>query len=188
MARRRPNWPGLNTSLEMPGAPSICLPRPRATKQDKPKRQPVLPRHDPEPFGPLRAGIASLDDALAQREDLILARQEKGESLWQLSRKEEAVSVWTDALQRNERLVLIGNELAGARRSMGLPDEATSLEKQADQFSPDDPLFHWMIALRLKTSGCPTSPKNISSARSNSTLGSRSNPASLFAFHDVNFR
>ena len=96
---------------------------------------------------------ASLDEALMQRDDLILARQEKGESLWQLGRKDEAVSVWTDALQRNERLVLVGNQLAGAKRSMGLADEAASLEKQADQFSPDDPLFHWMIALRLKNLG-----------------------------------
>ncbi len=72
---------------------------------------------------------ASFDEALMQRDDLILARQEKGESLWQLGRKDEAVSVWTDALQRNERLVLVGNQLAGAKRSMGLADEAASLEK-----------------------------------------------------------
>jgi tetratricopeptide (TPR) repeat protein/NAD-dependent dihydropyrimidine dehydrogenase PreA subunit len=96
---------------------------------------------------------ASLDEALKERDDLILARQEKGESLWQLDRKEQAVSVWTDALQHNERLVLAGNELAGAKRSMGLAEEAAALEKQADQFSPDDPLFHWMIALRLKNLG-----------------------------------
>src|SRR6266404_423902 len=43
----------------------------------------------------------SLDGALAERDDLILARQEKGESLWQLGRKTEAVSVWTDAGRRN---------------------------------------------------------------------------------------
>ena len=46
---------------------------------------------------------ANLDEALAEREDLILARQEKGESLWMLGRKEEAITVWTDAVQRNER-------------------------------------------------------------------------------------
>ena len=39
----------------------------------------------------------SLDEALAERDDLILARQEKGESLWQLGSREEAVSVWRDA-------------------------------------------------------------------------------------------
>src|SRR4029077_19186886 len=31
---------------------------------------------------------ASLDEALAERDDLILARQEKGESLWQLGHRE----------------------------------------------------------------------------------------------------
>jgi polyferredoxin len=96
---------------------------------------------------------ASLDDALTQRDDLILARQEKGESLWQLDRKDEAISVWTDAVQRNGRLVLVSNQLAGAKRSQGLVDEAADLEKQADQFTPNDPLYHWMIALRLKTLG-----------------------------------
>ena len=40
----------------------------------------------------------SLDEALAERPDLILAREEKGESLWQLGRKEEAISVWSDAV------------------------------------------------------------------------------------------
>jgi NAD-dependent dihydropyrimidine dehydrogenase PreA subunit len=96
---------------------------------------------------------ASLDEALMQRDDLILARQEKGESLWQLGRKDEAVAVWTDAVQRNERLVLVGNQLAGAKRAMGQAEEAAYLEKQADQFTPDDPLYHWMIALRLKNLG-----------------------------------
>jgi len=96
---------------------------------------------------------ASLDEALVQRDDLILARQEKGESLWQLDRKDEAISVWTDAVQRNERLVLASNQLAGAKRSLGLVEEAAALEKQADQFTPNDPLYHWMIALRLKNLG-----------------------------------
>src|SRR4029077_20385437 len=50
---------------------------------------------------------ASLDQALAERDDLILARQEKGESLWQLGRRGEAISVWTDAVQRNPRLALV---------------------------------------------------------------------------------
>jgi tetratricopeptide (TPR) repeat protein/ferredoxin len=93
---------------------------------------------------------ASLDEALAQRADLILARQEKGESLWQLGRKEEAISVWSDAVQRNSGLVLANNQLAGAERSLGRFDEAVVHEKQADQFTPDNPLFHWMIGRRLQ--------------------------------------
>jgi polyferredoxin len=95
----------------------------------------------------------NLDEALAEREDLILARQEKGEGLWQLGRKDEAIAVWTDAVQRNARLAVTSNQLAGAKRSLGQLEEAAAYEKQADQSTPDDPLYHWMIALRLKTLG-----------------------------------
>ena len=96
---------------------------------------------------------ASLDQALTERDDLILARQEKGESLWQLGRRDEAISVWSDAAQRNPRLALVNNELAGAKQSLGKVDEASSHERQADQFTPNDPLFHWMIGRRLQDLG-----------------------------------
>ena len=96
---------------------------------------------------------ASLDQALAERGDLILARQEKGESLWQLGRRDEAVSVWTDAVQRNARLALANNELAGAARSLGKLEEASAYEKQADQFTPNDPFYHWMLGRRLQDLG-----------------------------------
>jgi polyferredoxin/tetratricopeptide (TPR) repeat protein len=97
----------------------------------------------------------NLDAALAERDDLILARQEKGESFWLLGRKDEAINVWTDAVRRNERLALVNNQLAGAKRSLGRIEEATAHEKQADQFTPDDPLYHWMLGLRLKNLGMP---------------------------------
>jgi len=96
---------------------------------------------------------ASLDQALAERQDLILARQEKGESLWQLGRRDEAISAWTDAVQRNPRLALVQNELAGAKQSLGKLEEASSYERRADQFTPNDPLFHWMIGRRLQDLG-----------------------------------
>ncbi len=96
---------------------------------------------------------ASLDEALAERDDLILARQEKGESLWQLGHRDEAISVWTDAVQRNARLALANNELAGAERSLGKLEEATAHERQADQFTPKDPLYHWMLGRRLQDLG-----------------------------------
>jgi tetratricopeptide (TPR) repeat protein len=95
----------------------------------------------------------SLDEALAERDDLILARQEKGESLWQLGHRDEAISVWTDAVQRNARLALANNELAGAERSMGKLEEASAHEKQADQFTPNNPLYHWMLGRRLQDLG-----------------------------------
>ncbi|PYJ89727.1 MAG: hypothetical protein DME71_08725, partial [Verrucomicrobia bacterium] len=93
---------------------------------------------------------ASLDEALAERDDLILARQEKGESLWQLGRRDEAISVWTDAVQQNARLALANNELAGAERSLGKLEEASAHEKQADQFTPNNPFYHWMLGRRLQ--------------------------------------
>jgi tetratricopeptide (TPR) repeat protein/ferredoxin len=92
----------------------------------------------------------SLDKALAERDDLILARQEKGESLWQLGRREQAVAVWTDALRRNSHLVLVNNELAGAARASGEFDQADLYEKQADQFTPNNPLYHWVVGRRLE--------------------------------------
>ena len=95
----------------------------------------------------------SLDEALAEREDLILARQEKGESLWQLGRREEAVSVWEDAVQRNAHLVLANNELAGAARASGNVDDADLYEKQADQSTPSNPLYHWVLGRRLQDLG-----------------------------------
>ena len=92
----------------------------------------------------------NLDQALAERADLILAREEKGESLWQMGRKEEAISVWIDAVRQNERLVLANNQLAGAAASSGKFTEAIVYEKQADQFTPNNPYYHWVIGLRLQ--------------------------------------
>jgi tetratricopeptide (TPR) repeat protein len=96
---------------------------------------------------------SSLDDALAERPDLILAREEKGESLWQLGRKDEAISVWSDAAERNTSLVLAHNQLAGALASLGRTAEAVAYEKQADQFTPENPYYHWMLGLRLQSLG-----------------------------------
>jgi tetratricopeptide (TPR) repeat protein len=98
----------------------------------------------------------TLDEALAERDDLILARQEKGESLWQLGRRDEAVSVWTDAVQRNAQLALVNNELAGASLASGNSEQSEVYEKQADKFTPNDPLYHWMIARRLQDLGMIT--------------------------------
>ena len=104
-------------------------------------------------LGRYEQALASLDEALAERPDLILAREEKGESLWQLGRQEDAVSVWKDAVQRNPGLVLGNNQLAGALSSLGRSAEAVAYEKRADQLTPDNPFYHWMIGLRLERVG-----------------------------------
>jgi tetratricopeptide (TPR) repeat protein len=73
-----------------------------------------------------------------------------GESLWQLGRKEEAMSVWSDAVQHNPQLAFVNNQLAGAERSLGRFQEATVHENQADQVTPDNPFYHWVLGLRLQ--------------------------------------
>lgn len=104
-------------------------------------------------LGQFEQASVSLDQALATRDDLILARQEKGESLWQLGRTTEALATWSDAVRRNPNLALVANELAGAERSMGRAEEAAAHEQQADQSTPDNPYFHWMLAQRLQSLG-----------------------------------
>jgi polyferredoxin/tetratricopeptide (TPR) repeat protein len=97
--------------------------------------------------------LASLDSALAERPDLIVAREERGESLWQLGRRDEAVATWTEAVERGPGLVLANYMLAGASVSIGKTDAAAGYEKQAESATPNDPLFHWMVGLRLQNVG-----------------------------------
>jgi tetratricopeptide (TPR) repeat protein/polyferredoxin len=104
-------------------------------------------------FGRYDEALSSLDQALAETPNLILAREEKGESLWQLGRKQEAIATWTDAVARNPGLVIANNFLAGAAASLNQTEAALVYERQADQVTPVDPLFHWMVALRLQNLG-----------------------------------
>jgi tetratricopeptide (TPR) repeat protein len=97
--------------------------------------------------------LTSLEQALAERPDLVVAREEKGESLWQLGRKQEAVAAWNDAVKLNAGLPLANNLLAGAAASQGNSEAAALYEKQAERVTPVDPLFHWMLGLRLENVG-----------------------------------
>lgn len=104
-------------------------------------------------LGRYEQALTSLDQALAERSDLIVAREERGESLWQLGRKQEAVSDWSEAVGGNAGLSLANNLLAGAAASLGQSEAAVAYQKQADQFTPEDPLFHWILGLRLQNVG-----------------------------------
>ncbi|MEP6809965.1 MAG: tetratricopeptide repeat protein, partial [Chthoniobacterales bacterium] len=104
-------------------------------------------------LGRFEEAQASLDAALAVRPDLILARQEKGESLWQLNRRPEAIAVWEDTVRRSPNLALSQLFLAGAERTMGRFAEADAHEAQAGQSIPRDPLYYRMLALRLRNVG-----------------------------------
>lgn len=97
--------------------------------------------------------LASLEQALNESPNLVTAREEKGESLWQLGRKDEAVAEWSDAIKNNAGLPLTFNLLAGAAASNGDSTTAAAYEKQADQITPPDPLFQWMLGLRLQNVG-----------------------------------
>jgi polyferredoxin len=101
--------------------------------------------------GQFDQALINFDQALAERADLILAREERGESLWQLGRKPEAVADWKDAVKQNPGLAVAGNMLAGALREQ--PETAFSYQKKADQSTPNDPYFQWMLGLRLKNIG-----------------------------------
>jgi tetratricopeptide (TPR) repeat protein/NAD-dependent dihydropyrimidine dehydrogenase PreA subunit len=104
-------------------------------------------------LGRYEQALTNLDEALAERPDLITAREERGESLWQLGRKQEAFSVWKDVVERNSGLPLANNLLAGAAALLGQTEAAVAYEKQADQITPADPLFHWILGLRLQKVG-----------------------------------
>lgn len=103
--------------------------------------------------GNYKQALASLDLALAERPDLVVAHEERGESLWQLGLKEEAFSAWKIAVESNKALPIANNFLAGAAASLGQPEAAAAYEIQADRSTPADPLFHWMLGLRLQNVG-----------------------------------
>jgi polyferredoxin/Flp pilus assembly protein TadD len=97
--------------------------------------------------------LVSLGQALAERPDLATAREEEGESFWKLGRKDEAFSAWIDAVQDNPGLPVANYMLAGASAAEGETEDAADYETQAEKFTPNDPLFHWMVGLRLQNVG-----------------------------------
>ena len=97
--------------------------------------------------------LASLDKALKEAPELVAAREEQGESFWQLGRRREAVKMWADVADSNESLVLANYMLAGAAETLNDVEEMEAYEKQAEKYTPNDPYFHWMVALRLQKAG-----------------------------------
>ncbi|MEP7076414.1 MAG: tetratricopeptide repeat protein [Acidobacteriota bacterium] len=98
-------------------------------------------------------GLTSLEQALTAAPDLILAREERGESLWQLGSKPDAVASWNEVVESNPDSVLANYMLAGAAALRGDADAAAVYEKEADSSTPDDALFQWMLGLRLENVG-----------------------------------
>lgn len=97
--------------------------------------------------------IKSLDGAMTERPDLILAWEEKGEAEWHLGRKDLAVSSWLEALKANPNLILANNFLAGALSAMNKSDEAAFYKQRLEQLTPNNPHYHWVLGLRLQNLG-----------------------------------
>lgn len=97
--------------------------------------------------------LVSLDRALAERPDLVAAREERGESFYLTNRKAEAVAEWREAVRLNPGLVIANLMLAGAVLAEGNAAESQAFEQQADRLTPNDPFFNWMIGLRLQNVG-----------------------------------
>lgn len=104
-------------------------------------------------LGRSEEAIANLDQSMAVRADLNSAREEKGEALWQLGRRDEAVAVWSSAIERNSALPVVLNMLAGAALTFGKTETANDLVSEAAKYTPSDPRYHWMLGLRLKNLG-----------------------------------
>lgn len=104
-------------------------------------------------LGRFEEALTDLDRALALAPNLVVAREEKGEALWQLGRRQEAIQVWTDAVQGSKSLPLANNFLAGAAAALGQTEAAAAYEKQAEQSTPADPRFYWMVGLRMQNVG-----------------------------------
>ncbi len=96
--------------------------------------------------------LHSLDEAMMAA-SIPVAREEKGESLWMLGRKAEAIAVWNDAARGNPDLPLVNNFLAAANSEIGRTEAAVQAQFQADRSTPNDPYFHWMLGLRLSNAG-----------------------------------
>lgn len=97
--------------------------------------------------------LISLDEAIAESPNLIAAHEEKGEALWQLGRKDEAINVWSEAAIGNDNAVIINYMLAGAARSQQDDLAFSRYEQLAEASTPNDALFNWMIGLRLQNLG-----------------------------------
>jgi len=95
----------------------------------------------------------SLDESLAASPGLVMARVERGESLWHLGHRDEAVADWTAATDQNPNLALADYFLAGAADANGETDIAARREQEGDAAIPREPLFQYMIGLRLENVG-----------------------------------
>ena len=97
--------------------------------------------------------LASLNQALVERPDLVTALEEKGEALWQLGRKEDAVAAWSEAVRDRPELPLANSFLAAAAASADDRDAANAHDLAAENSTPQDASFYYMLGMRLENIG-----------------------------------
>lgn len=100
-----------------------------------------------------KEALLNLDAAIAESPGLIAAQEEKGEALWQLGRKDEAVKIWSDAAAENDNAIIIIYMLAGSAQEQGDLAAYSRYEQLAEGATPSDALFNWMIGMRLQNLG-----------------------------------
>lgn len=97
--------------------------------------------------------LADLDRVVIEQPSLTAALEEKGEALWRLGRRAEAIEAWKLASEKNPKIVVANYFLAGALAASGDADQAEQFEAQASGNSPNDAYFLWMVGLRLQNIG-----------------------------------
>ena len=107
-------------------------------------------------LGRYNDALDNLDKALKVSPDLIVATELRGEALWQLGRRREAVKTWADAVDSNPKLVLAYYYLAGAAATLNAAEDQAEYEAAGDKNAPRDPYFQWMVGQRLQNLGMTT--------------------------------
>ncbi len=97
--------------------------------------------------------LADLDRVVADQPTMAIALEEKGEALWRLGRRPEAIETWRSASDKNSKIVLANYFLAGAFAAAGDDGSATQIEARATQNVPADAYFLWMLGQRLQNIG-----------------------------------
>ena len=103
--------------------------------------------------GKHQEAIEEFDAALKLRPDLTSALEAKGQALWNLESRRQAVTVWNSALGRDPRLVVTANFLAAESEQRGDTKQAAYFENIAARSTPRDGSFLWMVGLRLEEVG-----------------------------------
>ena len=97
--------------------------------------------------------LVDLEKVVADQPSMAVAFEEKGEALWRLGRRAEAVQAWQAASGKNSKSVLANYFLSGAYSAGGDPKRASEFEATAAGNSPADAYFFWMIGQRLQNLG-----------------------------------